>query len=247
MPITVAGPHRYEARVLPFVTPDDAHDVSVAAFELGSMNDIVAELSSEAVPRPAWLARAAPRRVAEFLAGRRACALALEACGCACPAPVARNADGSPAWPAGFVGSLTHGAGLATALAAPRSRYESLGIDAEYVLSAAAEAEVRSTIASPEELRRLESVAKRPLGRALLTIVFSAKESVFKCLYPLVGNLFGFEHAEIIELSAAADGTGDFRIRLVRPLGGRFAAGWEHRGRFSVTGARVQTAIGIRA
>jgi len=38
----------------------------------------------------------------------------------------------------------------------------------------------------------------------LVTLIFSAKESLFKALYPHVGNYFGFEAAKLLELHLEA-------------------------------------------
>jgi enterobactin synthetase component D len=236
----------FSVRTISFVAPHADDYVGIAAFELGPVDEML-EVLSRGAALPPSLERAVPKRKAEFLAGRLAASMSLAASGCATPGAVGRGPNGAPSWPDGYVGSLTHGGGVAAAVTAPRLRYAALGIDAEYLLSQETENDVRRTVARPSELSRLEDRIPCDLRPALLTLVFSAKESLFKCLHPLVGEFFEFQDAEIVTLGSASSGAGEFCIRLERKLSHEFDRGWEATGRFAIGDGRVQTAIGIRA
>ncbi len=109
-------------------------------------------------------ASAAPKRRAEFLAGRHAAKLALERLGQR--APVGRNLDGTPAWPSGVTGSISHGGGIACAAVAPQRNYQSLGIDVERILLDRDGPEVAPTVARPDELLLLRTAPAPTCGSA---------------------------------------------------------------------------------
>ena len=91
-------------------------------------------------------------------------------------AAVGADADGVPLWPAGAVGSISHGAGICVAVAAPTTALDGIGIDVEEPgpLSNG----VIDRLATPRERDAHDLTG--PLGSVLL----SAKESVYKCLPP---------------------------------------------------------------
>jgi 4'-phosphopantetheinyl transferase EntD len=80
-----------------------------------------------------FVARFAPRRLAEFVSGRACARRALVALGVpdALRRAIPVGAHGQPVWPAGVVGSITHCPGRCAAVAAPSDRYRSIGIDNE--------------------------------------------------------------------------------------------------------------------
>lgn len=75
----------------------------------------------------ALIARAQPRRAAQFATARHCarCALAK------LPGPILKGASREPLWPNGIVGSITHCAGYHAAAVAQATDFCSLGIDAE--------------------------------------------------------------------------------------------------------------------
>jgi len=242
---TIASLSDRATRSASFIAPDASGDASLAALELHGPDEMLRSLAGSACRLPSELERAVPKRKAEYLAGRVVAAIALSQCG-AMDVHVGRNVDGSPRWPAGFVGALTHGGGLAAAAAAPASRYAGIGIDAEYLLEPRVREEVAESIAAPGELAAAQLALSDAMQRALPTILFSAKESLFKCLYPQVGEFFGFHDARFVEAREDGVGAGFFRLELVRSLHPTFPRGWGVVGRFAVANGAVQTAVGVR-
>lgn len=109
---------------------------------------------------------------------------------------VSSGKDGCPVWPSGIVGSITHSNGIAFAAVTWESRAISLGLDTEMLMPLATAREMAPMIATPLEYQNL---LKQPIGTQLLTtIIFSAKEAIFKCLYPLLKFRFDFTDVEII-------------------------------------------------
>jgi 4'-phosphopantetheinyl transferase EntD len=110
------------------------------------------------------------RRRRDFLLGRFAARRALDQLGG--PAGPVLTERGAPLFPAPAAGSISHSSGVAVALA---GRAAALGVDVE--LRRLSERGARY-ICAPEELRWIAGDADRA------TVLFSAKESVYKALTP---------------------------------------------------------------
>ena len=168
-------------------------EFDVASYQPG----LFAELG---IARPESIARSVPKRQAEFLAGRYAAALALQHLG-----PV-RNQDvqvgigekRNPLWPQGVVGSISHVGSVAVCAVSRAADKDYLGIDVEVVMSTRVCREVARIVSTRRERELL--CAEGLSERVALTLIFSAKESLFKALYPSVRDYFGFEVAEVAEL-----------------------------------------------
>jgi len=184
--------------------------------------------------RPSHLARARDVRLREHRAGRFAAAEALGDAG-ATEATVGVGADGAPRWPAGFVGSITHTATFACAAVARGGRLRSLGIDSEPVLTEDALREIAPLLLVEGE----EAWLRGEECLAMATLLFSAKESLYKCLRPLAGVFFELTDARVEGLDGPG---GRWRIRLLRELPG-FSRGLALSGRHHVAGGMVHTAV----
>ncbi|MFK3779673.1 4'-phosphopantetheinyl transferase [Agrobacterium sp. NPDC089420] len=169
-------------------------------------------------PLPPQLLRATPRRKAEFIAGRRCAAEAIRRLTARTAFP-GMGEDRAPIWPAGVVGAISHSRDRAIALAGSNQQFCGIGIDIEKVLN---EEEARD-IAS----QALTASERHSLGNAIdpfmTGLIFSAKESLFKALYPSVRRFFFFEAAELSDYSE----DGSASLRLTEDLGGRWRRGTE--------------------
>ena len=96
---------------------------------------------------PPGVAGAAPGRMASYLAGRLCAERALAESGA--PPGVARDVDGAPVWPPGYIGSITHDASLACAAVLPAHAALGLGIDTEGWLEADAMEAVAQVCMTP--------------------------------------------------------------------------------------------------
>jgi enterobactin synthetase component D len=191
---------------------------------------------------PAQLAGAVPKRQLEFLAGRSCAREALgRVLGRIVTEPIGVGADRAPVWPAGIVGAITHADGFAAAAVARATDTLGLGIDSEPVVAA----EAREAVAEQAIVRgELEALGRADLEEAvLLTLLFSAKESLFKCLYPRVGRYFDFKDAEVDDVDVEAQG---FTIKLRVALGG-LPAGTRLGGTFAIAQGLVHTGIWLEA
>ncbi len=233
-------PASYLARVLPLAKLGLSlgPHVQLVALELGNPEAGLRALEHLVSDS---LRAAVPRRRAEFAAGRHAAELALAELGC--HATVLRAANGAPLWPAGFVGSISHGGALAVAAVAGIATHRSLGIDVEDCVNAETRAELAARVLSPAERALLAGALPLASEEARFSLGFSAKESLYKCLHPLSGAFFEFADARITRANLAGDGSGELELTLQRSLPGGFAPGYTASGPFALDAARVATAI----
>jgi 4'-phosphopantetheinyl transferase EntD len=111
-------------------------------------------------------------------------------------APLVKSASGAPRWPAGFVGSLAHDAGIAMAALARQSDFGGIGVDVEP--AEPLNAELLSIVATERE--RQEAVGERLRGRVL----FVVKEAVYKAVHPLDGQFLEHHDVEVDVLRGIA-------------------------------------------
>ncbi len=136
------------------------------------------------VTLPADLAGAVAKRRSEFLAGRLCAALALRAAGL--PQEVGRKGR-APVWPAGIVGAISHSDSRAIAVI---SRHHSgLGVDCEEIMPLTRAEALHTEILTAEELTLRPSTL--PFA-TFVTLVFSAKETLYKALSPRLAHIPGF-------------------------------------------------------
>lgn len=140
-----------------------------------------------AIPRRERLLAAdmPPSRAAEFVAGRRALHGALAQIGVDCADGIGRDGR-RPRLPAGSTGSISHSRGIAVAVAGRSRDYRAVGVDIEF--SSLPPASARLFLDADERAlvdERVGSAGPR------LQAAFSAKETAFKLLDPVLGGLVG--------------------------------------------------------
>jgi 4'-phosphopantetheinyl transferase EntD len=166
----------------------------------GSVVTIGDDTESPYPAERALVATRAPGRRREFYAGRRAAHLALEALG-ADGTAITAGLRGAPSWPAGVVGSVSHAGGLAVAAVAPASAVWGLGIDVETLGPPLTPDVQRLVLCGGDET--FPGDPHHRLARYWPNIAFSAKESVFKCLFPRTGWLLEF-HDVVVSVDLEA-------------------------------------------
>jgi len=137
------------------------------------------------------------KRLREFSAGRHCARQALSSLGHA-PVALPVGPGRAPAWPEGIIGSISHTDELAIAVVARQAELRSLGIDLESADPLAAD--LLGLVCRDEERAALAAGGLEVQHGAKL--VFSAKESIYKCLWPLTSVFLEFQ-AIGIRLDAA--------------------------------------------
>lgn len=135
------------------------------------------------------------------------------------------------------VGSTSHARKFAIAVAVPTSSYASIGIDIEPTMTLERAERVAHTIATESERRSYGCSPWR------LTLVFSAKESVFKCVHPIAKEWFDFDETNVVEWDEPER---RIAIALLRDIG-PFARGTTLTARYAHVAGHVLTAVAWRA
>ncbi len=119
---------------------------------------------------------------------------------------IGRHANGAPAWPAGWVGSLTHSAGWGAVAVARADSVRAVGIDLEDPQRM--KRALWPHVFTPEEINALDDLPDdEAQGRA--AAAFGAKEAIFKALSPLGGGPVPGFHDVVL----AWDSQGGFTAR----------------------------------
>jgi enterobactin synthetase component D len=183
------------------------------------------------IERPPSLARSVPKRQAEYLAGRRVAILALREAG-SDATDLLVLASGAPAWPSGFVGSISHTQRFAIAVALRNGqRANGVGIDIEHLAETEALDAIRATAVDQDECKQLAVLAGTHGWSFALTMAFSAKESFYKATVAEVGHFFDFSAVRIVLCTSVER---SLRIEIVDalaptlPAGRPFVLRWNH-------------------
>lgn len=165
------------------------------------------------IPAPHWLHGATPSRQAEFLAGRILANIAQEMLGYEAK-KIAIGQNGEPLWPDPLCGSISHSKNTVCCVLADKNRYQFVGIDIEKNITIDELEGINRYVLSQSELSLIQRYPLPFLVAA--TLVFSAKETLFKALYPKVKRYIGFYESTVtsidvdknvitIEISSALD------------------------------------------
>ncbi|HEY3590530.1 MAG TPA: enterobactin synthase subunit EntD [Buttiauxella sp.] len=151
------------------------------------------------LPHHNRLSHAVNKRKAEHLAGRIAANQALKFHGIMDYIP-GIGLHREPCWPPGFTGSITHSGNvaLATVITDNPLQRTGLGIDFEEIITPQVAEDIYGGIIDCAE-KELIGTSSFPFNYAL-TLVFSAKESLFKALFRHVGRYFDFSAVSITEI-----------------------------------------------
>ena len=208
---------------------------TVLASGLFPKNVVTVIATDEPIPPPLLpdeehcVERAVPKRRREFAVGRDCARRALASFGYEY-FPILAGPDRAPIWPDGVTGSITHCAGFCGAAAVRQGEIVSLGFDAEP--AAPLDPALVETVCTPAEA----AMAGLPPGGThgeFAMVIFSAKEAVHKCIWPVCRTALEFQDVEV-----TVSGQGRLTARLVGAatpglpefgcLEGRYAIGDGH-------------------
>ncbi|MDR1063132.1 MAG: 4'-phosphopantetheinyl transferase superfamily protein [Azoarcus sp.] len=177
------------------------------------------------------------KRRTEFVAGRICAARSLRKMGIVAEFPLPMQ-DRLPAWPSGVLGSISHCATMAVAMTAMKSKYCALGVDVESLIDFDVAPEIQQSVCRDEELSGLERYV--PCRARSLTVLFSAKEALYKALFPLIGKFEDFRAAELRTCEA-----GSLVLRLTHDWAACSRAGTKIRVRYAWLGRVVVSTVFI--
>ncbi|MFC7472637.1 4'-phosphopantetheinyl transferase [Actinomadura keratinilytica] len=157
--------------------------------------------------------RAVPARRQEYATARGCARTALAAS--ASPGTADRRSLWRPRWPEGVVGSITHCQGYRAAAVALTTGTAALGIDAEPHLPLPDGA--LKVIADDEERARLTALEGAHPHIRWDTLLFSAKEAVYKAWHPHFPRRLTFRDASLTFRKGPVATSGTFTAHLLVP------------------------------
>lgn len=195
-------------------------------FDVNAYNDSLYEYVN--IFHPISIQKAINKRKAEFLAGRYVAQKALLSLG-VFEHNIHIGTHRSPSWPDHYIGSITHSNEIAICAVVRNKHYIALGIDIEECLEMSFINEIIHTIIDNEEQQLLKNSPLKFIEA--VTIAFSGKESLFKALYPLVGEYFDFKAVKIIKISPDV---GQMIFQIQKKLSPKFTVGVNIEGHFLI-------------
>ncbi len=168
-------------------------NVSCVKFRPNLYNDGLFEKLG--VEFPEQLQKSVVKRRAEYLAGRWCAINSLSQMGIY-DWQISTGEHRDPLWPSDTLGSISHCSDYAIATTSDNSRCLGIGIDIEEIISAETMKNIRSQIINKDE-EKLISTLNTDSKEKWFTLCFSAKESFFKAVYPVVKCYFGFEAVSV--------------------------------------------------
>lgn len=117
----------------------------------------------------------------------------------------------------------------------------------ERILLERERSEVARLVARTDELLLLKAALPHASPSERLTVLFSCKESLYKCLFPLTGAFMEFEDAHVVGLGRRAPEVGVVTLRLERSLSSEFPAGATLHADFHLGKERVESAVCLRS
>lgn len=133
------------------------------------------------------------KRINEFSAGRF-CAHKLLAASGMDNGPILIGKHREPLWPAGIIGSITHSKDLAGAVLCPDDICTGIGFDIETIKPF--NQAISKYICTPAEFEWLIEQKGRD-SASLILLLFSIKESIFKCLFHATGYKYTFKDIQL--------------------------------------------------
>ncbi|EWH10072.1 phosphopantetheinyl transferase [Catenovulum agarivorans DS-2] len=140
------------------------------------------------------------KRCAEFVAGRYLAWLAIKQLTGTEHEVLAIGEDRAPVWPKGMIGCISHSNGQVVVMVKRQSQQSLLGVDIEKCLSIEQAKNLHQEFINVRELAVVEQskVSETLSFSAFVTLIFSAKETIYKAYYPLVKTFFSFDAVELV-------------------------------------------------
>ena len=182
-----------------------------------------------------FVQRAAAKRRRDFAAGRACASEALARLGIR-DYPLCVGSGNEPLWPPGIVGSLSHCAGYCGVAVSRREITLALGLDVE--LAEPLNPRLERMVCNRSEMQWIRQHPHPPYSD-WAKIIFSAKESVYKCYYSLAGRRLNFHDVEI-RLTPSQQ---KFTARLLTDSPGAWLGEYPLQGRYAQSPTHIFTGV----
>lgn len=235
----MAAPHPNCIRALsPMVFPgNECEALSAITCSFSSEGVDVSAFVPYSLEVPQSLKKAVHSRKIEFLVGRYLAKVLLENAN-AESTFVARGDYSQPIWPRGYTGSISHTDGSAICVLGSTGDFQCIGIDIEKYMTQKQISEIGSRIACDAEigLSRKSTLTQEQF----FSLLFSAKESVFKALFPRVNTYFEFTDVELTQVDTQRC---EFEITVGEPLSCEYHLERRMRGKFFLSEFTLTTLV----
>ena len=182
--------------------------------------------------------KAVEKRRCEFAAGRACAREALGAIGCA-PAPILRDESLAPVWPDGILGAIAHSHTWAGAAVTRSPDLAGIGLDIETIERV--NLDIGRMVLTKQETDFYAALPDAEKTQ-YLSLIFSAKEAVYKCLSPVSAIRIGFKDAIVQQ----TDGQ-KFEVFMSGPIADALPACACMTGRFFLHEGSIFTGIALGA
>ncbi|ECO8339960.1 4'-phosphopantetheinyl transferase superfamily protein [Salmonella enterica] len=167
--------------------------IILCQFDISAWDDVL--FTRENIFLPMSIQTSVSKRRAHYFAGRVAAKSALSKIGIE-NFILLNGKHMEPLWPRNIVGSLSHSEKFAACAVHRSFRSSGVGIDVESVLSRESARDILDLVVGDRENELIyNSIFDCTM---MLTLIFSAKESLFKALYPHVRYYFDFDVASVV-------------------------------------------------
>ncbi len=181
------------------------------------------------------------RRKIQFLAGRHCAKKALADAALPSCVDIGQNSDLTPKWPTDIVGSITHTSSFVAAVVAPRSQFGSIGLNSEKIFSQVTARNLWQVVLTKREIASFEWKYKRNFSpETYVSLIFSAKEAVYKCFYPV--KRFRLHYQDIMIEPLITEGC-EFVYKIHKKTIGREPFKAEGMGRFDFCYGHIHTSL----
>ncbi len=169
---------------------------------------------------PVQIRQAVPKRQAEYLAARLLLQRLQQQLGLD-PLQILPAADRSPIWPVGLQGSVSHSGGSVLVGLGNKAGLR-LGVDLEHWLTETQYQELAPAILSMQEQQWCQRENSQMALPQQLTLIFAAKEALYKALYPDCRQIMEFSAARVLAITA-----GQILLQLTEDWSAGWCAGTE--------------------
>lgn len=194
--LSVCSPHAFISHIDLYASPNKTTYLCQCVFNIDKFYTETA--STLSIDMPQSITSSVKQRQAQFIAGRYMAKFCLKQMDTK-EHNLEIGSHREPIWPVEFIGAISHISNQTIAVVAKRKSYNYVGIDIENVLDSTTTINIATIIHNQHE-RTL--FCKHGISDTVATsIIFSAKESLFKAVFPYIKKYFGFECARVIEVN----------------------------------------------
>jgi enterobactin synthetase component D len=175
-------------------------------------------------------------RQIEFIGGRKVACDLLQKMGCNVESIGVSN--GLPIWPFGFIGSISHCENVVAVAVASLKNCRGVGLDVERIADPCLSNELSEICVGMDEVNLFSEI--RLPKSVKYTLAFSAKEAIFKCIFPIDKTFIDFDDLHILNVDLDVRVV---RVKLKKEVSEKFKSGHVFYVRYEISSSMVFTLV----